>query len=116
MCSTDVRENQWVHEGPRIAKISKRNNRSLASKYLHFHLPDMFFIFDSRAQKALGSSLLEKVKGKPFSGFYGGDVDYRRFAVRCLNLRENIKQEYGTELTPRQLDNLLLAVDSSGKS
>ena len=99
-----------------FSKISKKNNRSLASKYLHFHLPELFFIFDSRAQKALGSKLLLGVKGKTYTGFSGGDDDYRRFTVRCLNLRENIKEKYGDELNPRQLDNLLLAVDSSGKT
>jgi hypothetical protein len=97
-----------------FSKISTKNNRSLASKYLHFHLPELFFIFDSRAQKALGSDLFAELKSKPFSDFSGGDVDYRRFAVRCLNLRENVKREHGVELTPRQLDNLLLAVDGRG--
>ena len=29
--------------------ISGQDKRSLASKYLHFHVPNMFYIYDSRA-------------------------------------------------------------------
>lgn len=34
-------------------RISGLEKRSLASKYLHFHLPDMFFIYDSRASSGI---------------------------------------------------------------
>lgn len=36
-----------------IAKITGNKKRSLVSKYLHFHLPELFFIYDSRAVNAL---------------------------------------------------------------
>jgi hypothetical protein len=32
-------------------QISGLDKRSLASKYLHFHIPNLFFIYDSRAHK-----------------------------------------------------------------
>jgi hypothetical protein len=30
-------------------EITGKYNRSLASKYLHFHLPNLFYIYDKRA-------------------------------------------------------------------
>lgn len=36
-----------------IYNITKLDKRSFASKYLHFHFPDLFFIYDSRAVIAL---------------------------------------------------------------
>jgi len=32
-----------------FTKISGIEKRSLSSKYLHFHFPDLFFLYDSRA-------------------------------------------------------------------
>ena len=37
-----------------INKITELKKRSLVSKYLHFHLPELFFIYDTRAVQALG--------------------------------------------------------------
>ncbi len=34
-------------------KISGLGKRSLASKYLHFHFPSLFFIYDSRSSNSL---------------------------------------------------------------
>lgn len=39
-------------------ELTGLNKRSLASKYLHFHCPDLFFIYDSRAH----SNLVQFVK------------------------------------------------------
>src|SRR5262249_9233512 len=36
-----------------FSTISKLNKRSLAAKYLHFHRPDLFFLYDSRALSAI---------------------------------------------------------------
>jgi hypothetical protein len=96
-------------------KVSGLENRSLASKYLHFHLPELFFIYDERARK--GISQIKKLSGKASKKFSGGDKDYRCFAEKCLNLRNKIGRVEGRKsgggkklLNPRQLDNLLLAV------
>lgn len=32
--------------------VSGDNKRSLTSKYLHFHLPNIFYIYDDRAERA----------------------------------------------------------------
>src|SRR5690606_16821683 len=36
-----------------LQKITALEKRSFSSKYLHFHLPDFFYIYDSRAVAAL---------------------------------------------------------------
>ncbi len=92
--------------------ISGDNKRSLASKYLHFHCPHLFFIYDSYAAWSIRQ--LTKPIGR--SPLVGDDVDdeYCRFFLRSLDLRETIAQSTATRMTPRQVDNLLLRV-SSGK-
>ena len=45
-----------------FSKISGLNKRSLASKYLHFHVPELFYIFDSRAYDAMRNSELLSAK------------------------------------------------------
>ncbi len=90
-------------------EISKRNKRSLASKYLHFHLPKLFFIYDSRAVNGISriTENLEKINVKKI-----GDSSYRKFSCKCLSLRNYIECKYGQALSPRQIDNLLLSVES----
>jgi hypothetical protein len=36
-----------------LNEITELNKRSFSSKYLHFHMPNFFYIYDSRATKAL---------------------------------------------------------------
>jgi len=92
-------------------KISGLKKRSLASKYLHFHFPDLFFLFDARAKKAIQmfSNIISR------SGRFDGkcDKDYRKFCENCLQVRDHIKEQCGMTLTPRQLDNLLLDLSNS---
>jgi len=42
-------------------KISGKADRSLASKYLHFHKRNAFFIYDSRAAKAISHIKIDSV-------------------------------------------------------
>jgi hypothetical protein len=86
--------------------------RSLASKYLHFHRPDLFFILDSRAQNAIRrvSSNLQRnsrLLDVP------GDSQYVLFVRSALLLRERLEGEFDVKLTPRHLDRILLAVDTA---
>src|SRR5258706_6871050 len=37
----------------RIRRITELDKRSFVSKYLHFHLPNVFFLYDGRASKGL---------------------------------------------------------------
>ena len=88
--------------------ISGKINRSLASKYLHFHLPNIFYIYDSRSidgvtnlkslDKALKKELLK----------YDSDGSYVDFVAKIYPLNVRIHEEHGIWLTPRELDALLL--------
>lgn len=86
--------------------ISGMDKRSLASKYLHFHVPGVFFIYDTRAVSGLRKLSKFVKRAKKYSG--NGDNEYRKFAEKCLSLRDHIKTEYKVEMSPRQIDQLLL--------
>ena len=88
-------------------EISEMKKRSLASKYLHFHKPDLFFIYDSKACDSLRN--FSKITGR-ISGDFECDCDeeYRKFAEKCFALREHIFKKFNIYLTPREIDNLLL--------
>jgi hypothetical protein len=94
-----------------LSDLTGLEKRALASKYLHFHLPRLFFIFDSRAER-----MIRKVAGarEPSSkrARYGGDPQYALFVVRALALREQLQRRFGLRLTPRQLDRVLLALEA----
>jgi len=89
-------------------KISGLEKRSLASKYLHFHVPHLFFIYDTRAVE--GMRAVSQIVGRVSSYTGSGDKEYRKFAEKCSRLRSHCVAEFGAHLSPRQLDNLLLAL------
>jgi len=87
--------------------------RSFCSKYLHFHLPSLFFIYDSRAVSAInqlfdGSLKDIKLRIKDANV----DEEYAIFYYKCLAIGCEIKEKYGVDLTTRQLDNLLVAISN----
>jgi hypothetical protein len=86
--------------------LTKLDKRSLASKYLHFHRPPLFFIYDTRADAAL--RLLSLPRGPRRKEAQDADNVYRIFCVKCLSLRDAVRAEYSVTLTPREIDNLLL--------
>lgn len=97
-----------------FAELTGKTKRSLASKYLHFHLPDLFFIFDSRAVSGL--RFLEEGRRSPRAPVpQDGDAQYCRFVTQALILRNKLQREFSVHLTPRHVDRLLLAAaaDSS---
>lgn len=94
-----------------LKRITALEKRSFSSKYLHFHLPDLFYIYDSRAVAAL----------RQFSGHVPADlkhildindidVEYAKFYCKCFDLRRQIRDQYNINLTHRQLDNVLIEV------
>ncbi len=91
--------------------ISGLNKRSLASKYLHFHNPDLVYIYDSRAK--LGLKRLTKELGlkmaKP-SHLNGCDDEYHQFYVQCQQVITELAKENSISLSPRQLDNALIMI------
>ena len=87
--------------------ISGSNKRSLASKYLHFHLPERFYIYDSRAESAMKkfTPILEK-KSRP--SVKDSDPPYYKFVGHCLDLQAFIEKNIeNAPLTPRQIDRIL---------
>ena len=110
-------ENPWSALG-QVVEVHKRlvdllcgltqlNKRSLASQYLHFHRPDLFFLYDSLASKA-ALSLTPPIQEIHTSGLRNADPEYLAFTHRCQWLRDQVLREFDMALTPRQLDNLLL--------
>lgn len=89
-----------------FAKISGLGKRSLASKYLHFHFPDLFFIYDSRSSYALMRMTNSPVWNSSFIEY---DTAYAKFVLRCMNLVEKVYKDCGIYLSPRQLDKYLLS-------
>lgn len=85
--------------------ITKKNKRSLASKYLHFHSPELFFIFDSRAAlsiRRLGLSPRKiRVPAK-------ADSAYARFISDALGVIDHLTKVNTRRILPRDLDRLLL--------
>ncbi|WP_144030686.1 hypothetical protein [Bradyrhizobium japonicum] len=91
-----------------FGQITELNKRSLASKYLHFHVPTLFFIYDSRANRGIRSlSFPESADEKTQ---YDCDPTYRVFVLKCVTLRSYCESRFGIRMSPRDLDNLLLAI------
>lgn len=91
-----------------IHKISGQST-SFASKYLHFHLPELYFIYDSFA-KYNQSEVLKRIPD------YKSDLknsEYSEFVLKCLYLRERIKTKIGKELSPREMDDFLLYINDN---
>lgn len=92
-----------------IRNITNMNKRSFASKYLHFHLPKLFFIYDTRAVSALKKIVpVLPVEMKKYYKTLNFDSDYTDFLFRCLYLQKIIASEHNIILSPREIDNLLL--------
>ena len=87
--------------------ISGLEKRSLASKYLHFHFPDRFYIYDSRAYRVI-SELTEPVR-KSLPPLKEYDDVYARFFLRARDLRSQFASLLGRPLSLREFDKVLLA-------
>lgn len=93
-------------------KITGEGKRSLASKYLHFHLPNIYYIYDSRVAKSLGNLSNEMNMEKLEYPEYLDDYDkvYSNFFYKCKAVADKILIDYKINLTPRQFDNLLISI------
>ena len=90
--------------------ITKMEKTSLTSKYLHFHKPHLFFIYDSRAIKTIRRIIPPTNTKLSKSQSENIDMKYAKFCFRCIKLRDEIEEKFNTPLTPRELDKLLLAI------
>ena len=90
-------------------KMTKLEKRSLASKYLHFHCPDMFFIYDSRARDAV-RTVVKRPDKSILSGMINMDEEYADFVCRMLELQNYLKKSIRVDVSPRKLDRFLLSL------
>jgi hypothetical protein len=88
-------------------EITGLEKRSLASKYLHFHFRNLFYIYDARASQNL-AKITPRLKVMPALGNY--DQVYATHFMRSLNLVDLIEREHGIYLNPRKLDDYLLGL------
>jgi hypothetical protein len=90
----------------RLLPINQEDKISFCSKYLHFHLPNLFFIFDRRAKSVIN----QFISKKDIHYFNDSDFDaeYSNFYSKALHLQGKINKQFSIELTPRQIDNLFL--------
>lgn len=93
-----------------LRKLTGKGKRSFASKYLHFHYPSLFFIYDSRAVEAIRTLGIRRARGRPQ---HAVDAEYASLFTTLLTLTERVLDEFDASLTPRQLDRLLLQVSAS---
>lgn len=89
-----------------LREITGQWKRSLASKYLHFHFPNLFYIYDSRAESGLGRYVPDWQKQRLSTGSY--DAVYYRFSLAMTALHDEIKSNYSLDLSPRHLDTIVL--------
>ena len=92
-------------------KISGLKKRSLSSKYLHFHLRQLFFIYDSRANSAL--KMISNSPAKEFDSIInnsGVDKEYAKFFCRSYKKLSDLEQQLSRHINTRQFDNILIII------
>jgi len=89
-------------------QISGLEKRSLASKYLHFHFPRAVYIYDDRVSRGIRRvSPAQHLREMLFTEF---DDTYGRFYLRCQRFHQELEHVCKRQLTPREVDKVLLAV------
>ena len=86
-----------------LGKVTERNNRSFVSKYLHFHFPNLFYLYDSYSEKALNSVITAKIDGIALP--YDSDQTYAKYCYKLLFIQHHIAP---SDLNfPREIDSFL---------
>jgi hypothetical protein len=89
-------------------EVTGLEKRSLASKYLHFHCPKMFFIYDSRAKMGI-HRFVKRPDKTLLVDMNSYDAEYGDFVCRMLELQEYISANLNLSPSPRQIDSFLLS-------
>ena len=87
--------------------ITGLEKRSLASKYLHFHCHEKFYIYDNRARVSIRKMVKRPNKNRLLE-IEDYDKEYGDFVCRMLELQEYLDEKLGVFDTPRKLDDFLL--------
>ena len=89
-----------------LGKVAALDRRSLASKYLHFHRPKAFFIFDSVVNIHIRQRLRATEKAcrrfKIQESWSEFDKEYASYCLRAIYYRDNILK--CVNATPREID------------
>ncbi|MDN3594246.1 hypothetical protein [Zunongwangia endophytica] len=92
-----------------IKELTEQNKRSFSSKYLHFHLPHLFFIYDTRAVKAIGLLKTKfQYKYKEQINSENADKEYASFFYKCFAQKNKLKNEFNRKISTRHIDNILM--------
>jgi len=104
--ATNIEIHKWLMDC--LSKIAGSNKRSLASKYLHFHFPNKFYIYDSRAVAALRQLMRgRRLPKRPAAN--KGDRDYAGFYRRCELFRQELEERHKRKFSHREFDSILVA-------
>jgi hypothetical protein len=84
------------------------HKRSFSSKYLHFHLPKLFFLYDSYSLRSL-RNYVSRVPKEYNMILNEPDVDneYAKFFIKCFVLKREINNIDNEDLDPRTIDKIL---------
>ena len=88
-------------------ELTGLEKRSLAAKYLHFHCPDKFFIYDSIAREEI-RKYVKKPNKEMLQGLNEYDAEYTDFVCRLLELQQGLLVSNTICYSPRVLDGFLL--------
>ncbi len=113
--STDLQGILAVHSKvvELFRKISDQNKPSLASKYLHFHVPTHFALYDSRASAALAKLVPGKARRSRPGNIAGV---YSSFFSKLVDLRAGIRDHFQIDLDYREIDRVLLAYERKAQT
>lgn len=93
-----------------IKNITDMEKRSFCSKYLHFHLPNLFYLYDSRAVQTIRSFQNRVPKEfRYITQRENIDPEYAKFFIKSYVVTIFIESEYKMKLTPREFDKILIA-------
>ena len=95
-----------------IREITHDDKRSFVSKYLHFHFPNLFFIYDSRVAGIISSVFRDigcsrKDVDRFTRQLTEHDEAYAKFFIKCFYFWKFCKKE-GLSLNLRQIDSFLI--------
>lgn len=91
-----------------LKQITGVNKRSFVSKYLHFHLPQLYYIYDSRATKAIKKFSIEIRNEELGDVSKFADKTYADYYLRCRYINDRVNRLTKRKFSPRMIDNILL--------
>lgn len=96
----------------KFEEITGLEKRSLASKYLHFHLPNLFFIYDARARSALTRIARPAKQFSAVINDHSVDAEYADFVYRALLCHKEVERMIGSAMSPREFDTMLILLEN----